>query len=210
VLHLAKQPTPAMRRFVGASAAGVLAIGVLSLGFVDRNHDAKATDLASPSHEASADATTPDQALAVSYASPLTGIVPMGGDSSSDAVRRRSAYVTPSPGGSSTPSAPAPAAPPSGGAPASPQPAPLLPDQTCTLLAALCPPVNNGDPTVGVGANLGGTTIGTTVTANPTDPTSSTIGLTVGDQTLIGSPAPAPSSPNTAVVTSPLGTTTLP
>jgi RNA polymerase sigma factor (sigma-70 family) len=213
VVQLAKEPTPAARRFVGASAAGVLTLGLLSLGIIDRNREADAEPL-TERQAASATTTLPDYALPVSYGTPLTGITTgafgSGIPNLISGPKGRTGYVAGAPGSAEVP-APTAATP----APSSnntPPPAAETKDDgvICTLLAALCPPTSDPAPTVGVGANIGGTPIGVGVTVDVADPGVPTVGLNVGGTTILA-PAPAPTEPNTATITAPLvGTIGLP
>jgi RNA polymerase sigma factor (sigma-70 family) len=215
VVQLAKEPTPAVRRFVGASAAGVLTLGLLSLGIIDRNREADAEPL-TERQAASATTTLPDYALPVSYGTPLTGITTgafgSGIPNLSSGPAGRTGYVAGAPGTAETaaPTGTAPAPSPSTASPAAETNDGSL---ICTLLASLCPPTSDPastTPTVGVGANIGGTPIGVGVTVDETAPLDTTIGVNLGG-TQVLAPAPAPSEPNTATVTAPVvGTIGLP
>jgi hypothetical protein len=205
VVQMAKEPTPAMRRFVGASAAGVLTLSVLSLGFMDRNRDADAEPLAER-HAAPASASLPDYALPVSYGTPLTGgssgASGTGIPNLSTGPKGRTTFNPGAPGsGAEAPKADAPK-PPAASSPDAQDPpgnGPLA--DVCTLLAALCPPADV--PTIGLGANVGGIPIGAGVTVDVADPLDSTVGINVnGTQPL--APAPAPTAPNTGTITIPL------
>jgi RNA polymerase sigma factor (sigma-70 family) len=213
VVQLAKEPTPAARRFVGASAAGVLTLGLLSLGIIDRNRDADADPL-TERQAASASTTLPEYAMPVSYGTPLTGITTgafgSGIPNLTSGPKGRTGYVAGAPGSAEAPAPTATAPAPSSNT--TPPPAAEAKDDSliCTLLASLCPPTSDPAPTVGVGANIGGTPIGVGVTVDATDPGVPTVGLNVGG-TQVLAPAPAPTEPNTATVTAPLvGTIGLP
>jgi RNA polymerase sigma factor (sigma-70 family) len=209
VVQLAKDPTPAMRRFVGAAAAGILTLGVASIGFLDRDSGAEAADLALPTRVISpASAVLPDSMVPFSSSGSAFGDLSraggLGDGASADSSRG---------GGSDT------AGTGSGGngggngggdLPTSRDPHPD-PDPVCPL----CPPDDPDDPiglvpTLGLGLNLDGTPIAGEVTLDPEDPTNSTLGLNVGGTEVLDG-ATAPTEPNTATLTAPLlGTTTLP
>jgi hypothetical protein len=208
VVQLAKDPTPAVRRFVGAAAAGILTLGVASIGFLDRDPGAEAADLSMPTRVISpASVLLPESMVPYSSSSGAFGDLSRAGrlGSSSSAENSRDGGGSGSGGtgggGSDLPAATDPD-----------------PDPTCLL----CPPGGDDDdpddpddpmglvPTLGFGLNLDGTPIAGEVTLDPEDPTNSTLGLNVGGTEVLDG-ATAPTDPNTATLTVPLlGTTTLP
>jgi RNA polymerase sigma factor (sigma-70 family) len=211
VVQLAKDPTPAVRRFVGAAAAGILTLGVASIGFLDRDPGAEAADLSMPTRVISpASVLLPESMVPYSSSSGAFGDLSRAGrlGSSSSAENSRDG------GGSGSET--------SGGGPRATDP-----DETCVPepIPADCSngPEGGGDddpddpddpmglvPTLGFGLNLDGTPIAGEVTLDPEDPTNSTLGLNVGGTEVLDG-ATAPTDPNTATLTVPLlGTTTLP
>jgi RNA polymerase sigma factor (sigma-70 family) len=211
VVQLAKDPTPAVRRFVGAAAAGILTLGVASIGFLDRDPGAEAADLAMPTRIASpASVLLPSSMVPYSSSSAFGELSPTGGLGGGSTDTSRS-------GGDSSDSGTGSGGSGSGGGgtggggdlPTSRDPDP---DPICPL----CPPPDDPEdpiglvPTLGLGLNLDGTPIGAEVTVDPEDPASSTLGLNLGGTEVLDG-ATAPTEPNTATVTAPLlGTTTLP
>ena len=213
VVQLAKEPTPFMRRVVGASAAGVLTLGLLSLGVIDRHDNQAVKGLALPKQPA----------RAASIDLPVATIpTPLDSTFGSLSLPAPVPAAPPAPTDTPPPAAPPPAAPaaapaaepPSSPAPAATQPDTPLPGGVCALAPVLCqvvaPPQSQsttpGTPAVAVGANVDGTGTGAAVTTDPAP----SAGATVGG-TSVGTPAPTPTDPNTVSVTAPVvGTVTLP
>jgi RNA polymerase sigma factor (sigma-70 family) len=99
VAQLAKEPTPMMRRVVAASAAGVLALGVLSLGVVQTDDDEPRTYVA-PKRASNAETEVlPEAVLTTSTGGASTSF--FTGDAAAAAPPARKAFVAP-------PAAPAP------------------------------------------------------------------------------------------------------
>jgi RNA polymerase sigma factor (sigma-70 family) len=184
VIQLAKEPTPMMRRIVGASAAGVLTLGILSATLVHPNDDDDARNFADQRRASTVETDElPEAVLATSTnfdsSAPATGPV-------------------------------AAAAPP---APDLPPPAPAAPSgpSTSTETVNNEPPVADSAPsdddssggsgddqsaTVGAGVNLGpDDTIGVSVTVGA-EPD---VTLTHNDEAIVGS-APTPTPDGTATV----------
>jgi RNA polymerase sigma factor (sigma-70 family) len=212
VVQLAKEPTPAVRRFVGAAAAGILTLGVASIGFIDHGPRPEVTDLALPTTRLAspASAVLPDSMVPFSSSGSAFGDLSrsdgLGGSGSGSGSTNDGA---PGGGGGSNTGGGT-----GGGGTTNPPPV-TDPDPTCLLPAALCPDPEDPDdpigllPTLGLGLNLDGTPIAGEVTLDPEDPTSATLGLNVGGTEVLDG-ATAPTDPNTATLTTPLGTVNLP
>jgi RNA polymerase sigma factor (sigma-70 family) len=211
VVQLAKDPTPGFRRVVGAAAAGVLALGVASLGFVDRGGDDPAKGLAMPRRAV----ISPVSAVLPDAYVPLAGTFD-GSESARDggfgdfggSGSTGSGDATPTEvidgGAVVVPVHDDPDGPDDTDDPDDPA------DPTCEVLELLCPTGPSSGPTIGIGLNLNGTPLGTEVTVDPTAPTETSIGLNVGGTEVLDG-ADTPTEPNTATITAPLlGTTTLP
>lgn len=209
--QLAKEPTPFMRKVAGSAAAGVLAIGLLSLGFVGET-DGPVAGLAAPRGTVgSASVELPEATISDSYAFP-TGSFTTGGAAfgSVPSGSGRTAF-------SGTPSATAPATPAedplAAKAPAAEQPPATKPEDAsplaplCGLVSLLCP--TGGDETapppalpeipVNVGLNLGGHEVGVGLGLDA----SPTAGATVDDTDIIA-PAPTPTDPGVQLQVGPV------
>jgi RNA polymerase sigma factor (sigma-70 family) len=204
VLQLVKEPTPLMRRVAGASAATVLAVGLLSLGLARRDgHDAPAV-AAKHAVISSSDplATADDSVLGFAWAP----VIPLTADAAAPPARTpfvggpvatgpaRTLGLTPSPESDATDTQ----APVAG----SPLPAPV-----CALVAALCTGSDSSTPPVeaGVAANVAGHDAGVSVTVTPAP----AVSATVDDTTIGAAPVPAPASPGVTVHAGPV-TQTIP
>jgi hypothetical protein len=208
-VQLAKEPTPFMRKAVGASAAGVLALGLLALPFVDEGGNGRVSGLAAPARSAGTPATAElpaasfDSAPAYSFSHGAT-----------ESFGGRHAFIAPrSPRPASPPKAPAKTpSPPAATKPDQPS---LLPPAVCGAVSLLCAgPGGNATPSlpipavppVNVGVNVGGHQVGVGVTAGPTP----SVGAVV-DGTQIGAPVPAtPTSPGATVQAGPVGPVNVP
>jgi RNA polymerase sigma factor (sigma-70 family) len=209
----AKEPTPMVRRLVGASAAGVLGLGVLAASFVG-SPGAIATDLTAPK------LTGPLRQLDLPDAQVLAGTrldLPtgstftrssLGGPTiSGPGARGGSGGGGSSDGGTSAPggTASAPSAP---SAPAATAPDGQAPDTGTPidpLLEVLEPPAGGDGPavTVGVGGRLGDNTASVEVTSEPS------VSIDLGP-VQVGEPAPAPEDDGVQVdLGTPLGDTTV-
>jgi RNA polymerase sigma factor (sigma-70 family) len=204
VVQLAKEPTPMMRRVAGASAATVLALGLLALGLAHQDDPGTPT-MAAPRQTittASAEApvgTLDDAMLSFAWAS----------NTGSAAVAAAPSAPT-HPGGAPTAGVPSarPTSPtPSGSAADSGSPAATspLPAAVCTIVAALCPAQGSDSPplAVGLGANVADHEAGVRVNLAPVPSVSVTV-----DDTTVGSPtAPTPSAPGVTLQAGPVSQT---
>jgi RNA polymerase sigma factor (sigma-70 family) len=192
--ELAKEPTPTMRRLVGASAAVVLGIGVLALPFTGNGDsliphlgERKPVQIAGAQPDpvilpsASPAGSTSHAAWLTSAATPLvlTGDAPA--DEASSPSADPAAPGQPTPAGDDSSAAQAPAN-----------------DVDLGRIAL-------GPVTVGAGANTGDHTAGAFVEVTPVPG----VGVTVDEQS-IGSPADTPKDPGVVVHAGPLGRITLP
>ena len=194
-VELAKNPTPFMRRLAGASAAGVLALGVLSLPFAGSddtdvptfadgrpsgaNGDKGVVNLPTATL-AESTTTLPDGAGA-----PVVATAPPATTSSTELA------MTP---------APAPAGQSSTAPPQNTPP----PDELASTPDTAGPP-----PEVlalGAGANLGEHTVGVAVVVSE-EPA---IGVSIDDQTIGTAPVTTPEEEGVTVVAGPAGTISLP
>lgn len=205
-VQLAKEPTPFMRKAVGASAAGVLAAGLLALPFVGNGSDGRVRGLEAPSASSGAPAAV--EFPAASFGSvPSYSLSPGAGASVSTARRAFSAPRATQP--SKPPARPVTkGTPPAATKPDQSDPG-LLPAPVCDVLSLLCGAEGGGTPPlpavppVTVGVNLGGHEVGLGVTLTPTPAAGAVI-----DGTTVGSPAtaaPATSGVTVGPVTVPLG-----
>jgi RNA polymerase sigma factor (sigma-70 family) len=210
VVQLAKDPSPGFKKFVGAAAAGVLTLGIASIGFLNHDAGTAAKGLAAPRTAtiAPSSALLPDALVPISdsaASSDLARSDGLGDFGTSSGDQTGAVPGTTTGGGNGSGSNPTGTNPlPHDTNPGSP---------TCATQALLCPPPPPdlpGAPTVGLGVNLNGTPIGADVTVNPTSPTDSTVGANVGGTEVLAG-APTPTDPNTAQITAPVvGTVTLP
>ena len=205
-----------MRRFVGAAAAGILTLGVASIGFIDHGPRPSVTDLALPTRVITpASVILPESEVPFGSAGGSSDLARGGFDSFGGSGSASGGTSSGTNGGSGTGSNGTGSGGNGGGTNnggGTTKPPVTDPNPNCPLPAALCPPEDPVGlvPTLGLGLNLNGTPLGTEVVVNPTDPTSSTIGLNLGGTQVLGG-APAPTEPNTATLTVPLlGTQTLP
>ena len=179
VVQLAKEPTPMMRRVVGASAAGVLSLGLLSLGLVQPKDDAPRGYVA-PKRASAADIPVlPEAFLATSSEGVTTSF--STGDAAAAAPPAPEAVVAP-------PAAPAPSGPVNN--PVSDTPEEPLADSAPETSGS--EPPADAPSTVGAGINLGpDDTVGVSVTVG-TEPD---VTNTHTDEPIIGaSTTPAPSN----------------
>ena len=224
-LQLAKEPTPLVRKLVGSSAAGVLAIGVLSLGVVGGTDDRAAGLAAPPTSPRPVSLDTPEPAIVDDLPERITpftdrvaaGAPParqtFGGPASTDAPATGAPATSDPAPAPSAPSAPPAATRPESTSPLpSPIPAPLT-DTLCTLaiVDGVCGGTDDAEteddaeaaplPTVEAGANLADQTVAVSVDAAETE-----VGAVVNDTTIV-EPAPEPPAEEGVAVT--VGDTTI-
>jgi RNA polymerase sigma factor (sigma-70 family) len=200
VLELAKNPTPFMRRVAGASAASVLALGILSLPFA-RPDDTEAPSFAerAPVGSASEDGrivNLPTATLAESVSVPESvGTTTV-------------ATAPPAPTDSGTELAFTPAPEPAPASPTTPTTTPPAEEPQPT------PPPSDGDDVgsatpevdLGAGANLGEHTAGIAVVVSE-EPA---VGVSIDDQVIGTAPTTTPEEPGITIVAGPVGTIGLP
>ncbi|MCU1374489.1 MAG: hypothetical protein JWO68_1775 [Actinomycetia bacterium] len=187
-VQLAKEPTPFMKKALGASAAGVFALGLLALPFASDNGNG-ANGVAGPTRSSEAPAVA-ELPAAAPISSPSYGLSTSSGSSTFSTGRQ--GFTAPK-GTAPKPPAAKPAAKPAPPAATKPNEQPgLLPAPVCAAVALLCPGGNGAPaipgapalPPIGVGVNLGGHDLGVTVTPAP--------GASIDDTTVV---APAPATP---------------
>lgn len=203
VMDLAKAPTPFMRRLAGASAAGVLTLGILSIPFARSDK----TDGTPTFAEGGAAGDAEDKGivnLPTATLAESTTTLPEGTGTST--VTTAPPFTTPSGELALTPAAePAPA-----GQAAAPAPAPAQPQQQPPDELASTPDTAEPSPAtavdVGAGANLGDHTAGVAVVVSE-EPA---VGIVIDDQQIGTAPVVTPEEPGITIVAGPLGTIGLP
>jgi RNA polymerase sigma factor (sigma-70 family) len=152
VIHLAKEPTPMMRRIVGASAAGIFTLGMFSAALHLPNNDSNDSNFAHPKRAATAETPNelPEAILSTSFGGGTSQVTPFA--AAAAAPPAYAPYNSPPSG---------PVATPSGG------------DDTVSNEPSVADskPTSPKDPgtgssgTVGAGVNLGpDDTVGATIT----------------------------------------------
>jgi RNA polymerase sigma factor (sigma-70 family) len=199
-VQLAKEPTPFMRKAAGASAAGVLALGLLALPFASNGGGAVKGVTDPGAQAASRGAPAVAEAPAVALSSPGAATAGLAGTTSAD----RRSFAAPH---GKAAAAPAKAAP----KPMQTTPAATKPDApsnpiTDLLAPILKPVIPGGAPAsipANVGVNLGGAVAGVGAVVGPAP----TAGVQVGD-TVAGTNDPAtPTEPGISLQVGPVTTT---
>lgn len=206
-LQAVKEPTPFTRRLAGASAAGVLALGLLALPFAS-NGDDHVKGLNEPGTQAQSGAPAAAELPAASFDGSATApyATTSGYSTGTTSSDRRSFSaprgVTPAQAPSTPPATPPAAPPPAATSPDAPaNPLSPLTDLLSPFIPAPVPTPDSSGTTAGAGVNLGPVDAGITAVIG----TSPAAGVEVGD-TVIGTADPTtPTSPG---VTLQVGTIT--
>jgi RNA polymerase sigma factor (sigma-70 family) len=198
---MAKAPTPFMRRLAGASAAGVLALGILSIPFA-KNDTSDAPTFA----ESRTDGGAEDKGIVNLPTATLAESTTTLPDGAGTPVTATAPPATSGPELALTPtSEPAPAGA-GAQAPTASQPPQEQPpaDQLAETPDSSEPPAAVVE--VGAGANLGDHTAGIAVEVGE-EPA---VGVAIDDQTIGTAPVTTPEEPGITIVAGPLGTIGLP
>ena len=196
-MELAKNPTPLMRRLAGASAAGVLALGILSIPFA--RDDASDAPTLAESTPAGGDADKGIVNLPTATLAESTTTIPDGAGTPVTAAAPPS--TTSSPELALTPA-------PAGGAAAPTATQPPAEEQPPAEQLAETP--DSSQPAdaveVGAGANLGDHTAGIAIVVSE-EPA---VGVSIDDQVIGTAPTTTPEEPGITIVAGPVGTIGLP